>query len=256
MHFFLSSYIVVKSGTCAMFCPVLQAQTPGQETVYLPITFDIEKFFFLDPRALESHPYYRLPLGHSGAELPVFDYVAACAAPSETARLSEMLRVMRPLLAKEILNEEEMKALYNCANPLVACSSKWSSSDFSNLTAYGALTLLPYRLLVADAVWVICKILGPSVMKQDAWWDIFMERLAAPHHLEAYRVRPSSSHQRSLVQKFLQALDTYRKGQRPEASLLVELKQKIFLMPCIYTKFQQPVWQAWRDDDEKFKKET
>lgn len=184
--------------------------------------------------------------------MPAFDPAAALAAPVGRTRLSEKLRLLRPLLAKDILNIGEMKALLNCAYSLVAYSSKWNSSEFQGLPASHTLIRLAYRLLVADALLCICVILGPAVMKPNAWWDRFAERLTAPSRIMPYRERSSSTSIRQLEAKFLKALDMYKQQRRPPEAVLVELKRKIFCLPCIHTEFYRQTWDAWRKDDEEF----
>lgn len=126
MHFFLPQ-LIAECGIHVSICSVLQAERPEKETIFLPAAATARRSFLPGPQSLELHPFYRLPLGHSGGELPVFDPAAALAARVGRTRLAGVLRLMRPLLAKDVLSHAETKTLLNCAYSLVAYSPKWST---------------------------------------------------------------------------------------------------------------------------------
>lgn len=50
--------------------------------------------------------------------------------------------------------------------------------------------------------------------------------------------------------KALCALSIYKTGERPTARAVVELKTKIFQMPCVHSNFKRSVWDDWRKDIE------
>lgn len=80
-----------------------------------------------------------------------------------------------------------------------------------------------------------------------------MERLAAPSSIETAFVKTPSFYHRDLVVKFLGGLATYKEQQRHIPSLLVELKRKIFVAPCLRSEFNRKAWDPCRRDDEEFK---
>lgn len=80
-----------------------------------------------------------------------------------------------------------------------------------------------------------------------------MERVAVPSSLTNYGERLPLFYVRDLTEKFVSALAMFRERQRPPVELLVEIKQKIFGLPSIGSKFKRTTWNPWRADDAEFR---
>ncbi|OEH78801.1 hypothetical protein cyc_01168 [Cyclospora cayetanensis] len=195
---------------------------------------------------LARHPYYRVPVGDPGVTLPPFDPYHALR--KREAWLPKILGDVRQLLLKSHVSEQEMKLLMESAYRLAQYSNKALSQPMKDELMTDMLYILARRFLVADALWCISEVLGPS-MNMHLWWGQFMEPLAKHVSVRHRSASRSGLNLKQLAQRLVAALQQYKLGRRPPAQQVIELKRQIFRQPCSCPEFRSHTWNPWRDDD-------
>lgn len=196
-----------------------------------------------------THPYYRLPLAHPGADLPAFDVRKTLVYTGIASGIAEKLHPVRVLLLQQQLSLGDMQLLLKHGQRLLSYAQKFLTRKISASKLSHAIEPLSRRFLVADALWCICSVLGPA-MQKEKWWTQLLDKMA--NGLSARLQMEVLIAKDPFFCKLLAAMHLYRKGKRPSAKTVVLLKQSIFRPARSTREFKKSRWDPWRRDDRHF----
>ncbi|KAL8269279.1 hypothetical protein Esti_006793 [Eimeria stiedai] len=207
----------------------------------------------LQPRETDyaHHPFFGLP-----AVLPSVDRSALWKSARQEPDAKDswpILKAIRDILAKPILNFRDLELLQAHGNALRRHVTEHVLKPISAMWPFKLAQKLALRLLIADALWCTCAVVGPSMLKE-TWWPKLMNKLLATSQsfsLSLLRTRQTSRLEFAL--QLLDALEQYKAGGRPCAQEVVQIKRKIFCEDQGMPFFQDPRWDAWRKADQYYK---
>ncbi|KAL8447593.1 hypothetical protein Emed_004274 [Eimeria media] len=197
----------------------------------------------------EKHPFYRLPGRPESLNLPALRYKPSQASES-TGNLPQLLNILQAFLAKPSLNEEEALSLQKHARELIRYARYCMTDSIGGTMASKFVVPMAKRFLVADILWSVCAVLGPS-MEKDIWWRELMDKMLADplSWPPADRRRTARG---ELVNYVLAAFHLYKEGDRPPPLAVVEIKRAIFSGNKAPFVFRQKPWDLWRNLEDSY----
>lgn len=200
----------------------------------------------------EHHKFYRLPLADAVEHDINFDGKRALEGGAiKRSHLAKKLLKLRELFAKDRIGRTEVNLLLITADELLNYAGRLHPDDVKGLNPLKVVTRFARRFLLADAIWCICKVVGPS-MNKNSWWNQFISHLMLSEEVVT-KFSPSSSHW-PLVCRLQKAMEMFRQGIRPSAAEIVSLKRAIFCGPSTPFGVDGNSWRAWRKDDDEFER--
>ena len=201
----------------------------------------------------ETHPYYRIPTRDPSISILLkFDGLAQdkrnIVGVLQKYPLDCTLALIRDIFSKDLIGLEDIKKLVAAADKLLCYASVWKDDTYRLIEAPNkAVYMVARQLLLVDALWCICEVIGPG-MERDQWWGSLMRKVKIPENfLVSTKGREGM---RPFLRRAALAFEENSAGRRPSAREIVGLKRQIFKFPCIHSQFTTPRWNAWRKDDD------
>ncbi|CDJ35951.1 uncharacterized protein EMH_0046740 [Eimeria mitis] len=172
-----------------------------------------------------------------------------CQAIVYTPRTNtpKTLASIRQLLVKEQLTADELQSLIDLAAKVVKNVYNMGKFRKGLVPLREVREHVMRRFIIADALWGICEVVGPSMRKEE-WWKQVMEKLllfpsasVTSGHMQTGRFQ--------VVRRFVAALQMYREGRRPAPREVIELKREVFCSPEAPPPFRSREYDIFRDDD-------
>ncbi|KAL8442768.1 hypothetical protein Emag_006252 [Eimeria magna] len=192
----------------------------------------------------KRHLYYRLPRAPHAKEVRSFNVWNVLQG--RRPHLASLLNSIRTELVKPDLTLEETQQLFVNVTRLVHFTNSYHKHPLFSKRSYELVAPLGSRLLIADALFCACAVLGPP-LKKHMWWNYVVGRMLVPPPCWSREVK--GGHREKLVRRLLAAAEIYRRGDRPSAQDVVEFKRALFVDVKAPTYFRSPEWDPWREDD-------
>ncbi|CDJ36206.1 LOW QUALITY PROTEIN: uncharacterized protein EMH_0069860 [Eimeria mitis] len=199
-----------------------------------------------DEGALRHHPFYRLPRADCSHNLIPFSFSRATILTPQT-RIPEVLTSIQTLLMKPHLGSDEVQSLMMLAEKLVKdvfCMGRFTKGF---VRFWSLCESIMRRFIIADALWSICEVVGPSMRMQE-WWGPVMDRLLVLPSAKVSFLQTQTD-RFLIVRRLIAALHTYRAGRRPSASEVIALKREIFCSGNGPGSFRSPAYDMFRSID-------
>ncbi|KAL8436992.1 hypothetical protein Efla_007415 [Eimeria flavescens] len=246
-----------------------QDDHPPPESEFQQLAFALSGVIWLEPMlssfatALQretryrQHPFVRLPRDWPrGMAFPgIFAGLRFSTRPKRS--LAAILESIRAILAKEILEKDDMEVLGASAFELMGhigcCFFRpiRSSKPADNVEGLGKRFLAGYYLLAA------CQVLGPT-MRHEEWWTSRMRLPLSPpawwteadsHHLQEGR-------HSELLRKLIKGVQILSERRLPSPEITVYIMRNVLCQEGILQCFTHPEFNAWREIDAAYISET
>lgn len=200
-------------------------------------------------KPLETHPFYRVP-DVATADIPRdFSLVKARLHGFNVAHPNPVLLTLHTLLKKQTLDRREAEHLVTATERLVGFALQHFKQNIWALRSGRAVEHVGFAFLIVDTVFSACEALGSKSHRQE-WWPEFMESVM-PIGMPA-GIHSSSSVQSAMrLANLTSLLETYKSGTRPEAYIVVSLKQ-LLICSGMFSRFRAGFWNDWRADDREW----
>ncbi|KAL8272813.1 hypothetical protein Esti_003252 [Eimeria stiedai] len=198
------------------------------------------------------HPFVRLPFVPQSAVRREFNLVSP-TTPHLKGSPAKMLKVMRDLFAKSVLNERDVDSLMCTVEMLV----RYATVHLQTRTWRGDPAIIARQagvsFLILDSVVCAFQVLGPT-MKARKWWNSFAEGFCTEQRFPklARGHRPTLTHNQKLARRLLAAIAIYKTGARPDLMEVITLKRMLLCSPLSPPYFKGSPWDVWRRDDDAF----
>ncbi|CDJ51668.1 hypothetical protein EBH_0001420 [Eimeria brunetti] len=201
-----------------------------------------------DASTICNHPYVWLPEFEEGVVVRDIDVDHLFDPFRKKMHPHFFLLSLRKLFAQRVLGQADASTLVNALEGLIGASWYQAQMGRRGCRPVFAATALAKSFLAFDAI-VSCKQLLGDHMRFSLWWDKFTSvfKFVIPM---APRVHQYQVVNRRLLKHLHGALETYKKGERPELRDVIELKMKLFCSPNSPAEFRKPKWDPWREDGE------
>ncbi|CDJ54090.1 hypothetical protein EBH_0020770 [Eimeria brunetti] len=199
-----------------------------------------------EDKALQGHPFYRLPRARCTQTLTPFNFGRAIMY-SGRQNLTSLLTSVRELLIKPDLQPNELQLLISLGEGLVKNVHNMGNFQKGEIPLYKVYKPIARRFLIADALWSICEVVGVA-MKKEEWWCHVLDKLMLLPNMQISSRQMRTSRYR-YVSRMVAALHTYRDGRRPPPKEVVELKRDIFCSRDTPEMFRSSDYDKFRDDD-------
>ncbi|KAL8441555.1 hypothetical protein Emag_007067 [Eimeria magna] len=207
------------------------------------------------PLPLNQHPFYRMPnFWPQDVTLPPLTPFRHLSSRPR-GHLSDALERVRAILAKERLDEADIRCLQETGKNLLAFAGRYLSSALSKQFTSRLVKNLTLRVLVAHYLLAVCQVVGPS-MRKEAWWFYSMNRVLAPP--VDWRPQPLSDAGQgerqwgTLLHTLHEAMCVLRRGERLSPDSVVYIMRQTFCVPPTLRYFQGPDWEGWRQAERNF----
>lgn len=206
----------------------------------------------IPPTGLQNHSFYRLPRADSVVPAVCFDGRLALQSTTEPKHLAKKLLLLREVFAQDRVSSNNINLLVLLANDLLNYAAQLHPTDLEGNSPAQVVMPVARRFLLADALWCICEVVGPS-MKKDQWWNLFISNIKITESVVEQR-RVESNSWRPLIGRLRDAVELFGQGVRPTPQEIVHLKRAIFCGPNIPPRFKNREWHPWRKDDENYRR--
>ncbi|CDJ36491.1 uncharacterized protein EMH_0087550 [Eimeria mitis] len=200
---------------------------------------------------MREHPFARLPiLKREGTARGLnVDLRRSVASQYGLRNAVPLLQEAHELLSREVLYPPEMRELAQAVGLLIAHSMHHESRDVSGLKPSHAVQYLGIRFLVLDVVVSAFLVLEQEL--EPAYWDLFADAVShstpPPPNRKSVAGRRDVSTRRVLA--LSRAIQTLKKGKRPEPRELIQLKRMLFCWKSSPRYFKSKAFDPWRHDD-------
>ena len=117
-----------------------------------------------------------------------------------------------------------------------------------------AVSMLGRRFLLFELVLSVFQLMGET--PSGPWWETLKN--SVPHIYKSDDRLSSdqpSLFNLKLIQDLSNALEIMKSGRRPPNDQIIYLKRQLFCLPSSPRQFQAPIWNAWREDDARFRQQ-
>ncbi|CDJ51154.1 hypothetical protein EBH_0039730 [Eimeria brunetti] len=203
------------------------------------------------PATPKGHPFLHLPkrIVRTTPASYLVDLRRAVTTRPGRRDLVLLLQKAHDLLARQILYFNDIMELRRVAEGLIEHAVNHQFHDVSKQRVGRAVERLGLRFLLMDAV--VCTFIVLGQKAEAKYWRMFTRAInhAPPllPFLGSYVRQPTFAF--SLSQELSSAIQTLKKGRRPKAADLLQIKRRLFCMASSPARFKKPDFERWRQDD-------
>ncbi|CDJ51676.1 hypothetical protein, conserved [Eimeria brunetti] len=205
--------------------------------------------------ALEHHPYYRLPVLAPGVVVDTMLPEGVMRPIKMNISSYAQFATLRRLFAKPVLNQDDADEAMVAIEKLVRKTARRARRGIRQVRPlFGASTLGSY-FLVFDYLVSALQVFGGSSGLPE-WWGEFVSVFDFDYFYPtpSKGSRESGIYNTQLANSLLVALNMYKKGERPSAHVVIELKRHLFFGEHGPQQFKRAQWDPWREEDEAFRR--
>ncbi|KAL8450079.1 hypothetical protein Emed_002661 [Eimeria media] len=201
-----------------------------------------------------KHPFVRLPVVKPGVLIRQFTVPYTHIKITGARRQVHLLRRIRELFLKDVLDQTETDRLVTLAESLASQMSVAMTFGVSQKRPYLACEQLGRRFLSMNAIYSISKTLNAG-WEQDDWWKELTQRIPAEYRPNVY-VSPAdqTDFNMRLVFDLVKAINLYKSGLSPTDEDVIDLKRRLFCMQQSPYFLKDACWKPWRDDEKAWQK--
>ncbi|CDJ48994.1 hypothetical protein, conserved [Eimeria brunetti] len=199
------------------------------------------------------HPFVRLPMVDPRVVQRLFRPEFALSLNMNIPSPMDSYTTMRRLFAKPSLTARDVETLMLEAENLAnyardkltrPCVSSKSSYIFRKLSSI----FMAFDYLVSTI-----QLLGEKMLA-GLWWNEFASMFQTEFHFAGAASMKRTRRLTDLVNRLSVALSIYKRGCRPPAGEIIELKRMILTQQCKGNQLSNPLWALWLEDDSKFRR--
>ncbi|CDI85518.1 hypothetical protein, conserved [Eimeria praecox] len=197
---------------------------------------------------INTHPFVRLPVLEDGVVIRHMEVKDLFKPFRGKVQPYFYLSTLRALFAKSVLDQDDVNKLVNAVEGLIGAAWHQAQRRFRKTRPLYAAEALGKNFLALDAIICAIQLLGDT-MSVSTWWDEFISAFNCdPSIYLPPLVRQISVSNRRLIRRLLNVLEIYKKGERPSAEEVYEIKKKLFCSEDAPLHFKDFKWTPWRKD--------
>ncbi|KAL8426381.1 hypothetical protein Efla_007227 [Eimeria flavescens] len=204
-----------------------------------------------------QHPFVRLPRSWPHGMVFPGNFADSHFSTRPKRPLPETLNSIRAILAKEILEKDDMEVLsastFELMKHIGCCLSRpiQSSKISHNVETMAKRFLAGYYLLAA------CQVLGPTMRLEEWWTDRMRLPLSPPAWwTEAHRQHLQDRRNSELLRGLIKGVQILSERRLPSPEITVHIMRSLLCQERSVQYFAHPEFNAWREIEAAFISET
>ncbi|KAL8440102.1 hypothetical protein Efla_001983 [Eimeria flavescens] len=204
-----------------------------------------------------QHPFVLLPRGWPHGMAFPGDLANVHFTTRPKSSFPVILNSIRAILAKDILNVEDMKMLSASAFQLMGYIGCCLARKVESVYISYDVVPMARRFLAGYYLLAACQVLGPT-MRLEEWWHSRMRLPLSPPSwwTEAHSHHLQEGRSSELLQSLVKGVQILSKCQLPPPALTVHILRSLLCQERILQYFTHPAFASWREMDAGFISET
>ncbi|KAL8431324.1 hypothetical protein Efla_004197 [Eimeria flavescens] len=204
-----------------------------------------------------QHPFVRLPRSWPHGMVFPGNFVNVYFAARPKRPLAAILNSIRAILAKEILEKDDMEVLSASTFELMGHIGCSFFREMQSLRASHNIQTMAKRFLAAFYLLAACQVLGPTMRLEEWWTDRMRLPLSPPAWwTEAHRQHLQEGRNSELLWSLIKGVQILSECRLPPPEITVYIMRSLLCQEGTVQYFTHPEFNAWREMDAAFISET